>query len=64
MSNQPKRREPGQRVFPQPKPQLTLIKPTQEHKPLPPEDDEVKEMLREMRQRQSKKDYPESPEAA
>ena len=46
-----KRRQPGKRVFEKPKPALTLIKPTQEHKPISM-DDEVKEMLREMSRRQ------------
>ena len=56
-----KRRQPGKRVFP---PKLTLIKPEQEHKPLPEMDDEVKEMLREMNRRQRKKDYSDTPDAA
>ena len=64
MSNQPKLREPGKRVFEKPKPALTLIKPTVEHRPMPPMDDEVKEMLRQMRQRQRSKDYPDMPDAA
>ena len=47
----PKLRQPGQRVFPPPKPQFTLVKPTVERKPMLPMDDEIKEMLREMNRR-------------
>ena len=69
MSNQtPKGRVPGRRVFP---PKLTLIK--LEERPsielLPPVDDEVKEMLRQMRERlketsRSATDDSDTPEAA
>ena len=52
MSNQfHKLRQPGKRVFPQPKPKLSLVKPTAEHRPLAPIDGEVTEMLRQMRAR-------------
>ena len=63
-SQPPKLREPGRRVFPPPKPKLALIKPTQEHKPTPDFPPEVKEMLREMRQRQRGRERPEPPDAA
>ena len=64
MSNQPKLREPGKRVFEKPKPALTLVKPTQAHKPMTDFSPEVKEMLHEMNRKQRKKDYPDTPDAA
>ena len=63
MSNRsPKRREPGKRVFPKPKPQLTLIKSERKSGPSVEMSPEVKEMLREMnrRQRQSDSDTPDA----
>ena len=50
MSNQPELRQPGKRVFEKPKPQLTLIKLGQEHKPRAPINDKVTKMLRQMRE--------------
>lgn len=63
-SKSPRLRQPGKQVFPQPKPQLTLVKPIQEHKPMSEFSPAVKEMLREIRRRQSKKGYPDAPDAA
>lgn len=70
MSDQsPKLREPGQRVFNKPKPELRLVTPAAQSKAVGPVSEmppEVKEMLREMNQRKRQRDHddPETPAAA